>query len=149
MQLILRKSSLILFKTRYPLVVYPVNADVLLFVASLHSKSYFSQLKRGYQCRVATWFCSGSSFYFNVLCVGWLHFFKRYYQYKDIPAFSCNWTTSTFLILNFGFSSFNYCLSFGQDYLHPLRYDSSIISSTDWAKPMSNILSTSSITTCL
>ena len=107
MQFILSKSSLILFKTRYPLVVYAVNADVLLFVASLQSKSYFSPLERGYQCRVATWFYSGSSFYFNVLRVGWLHFFKRYYQYKDIQAFTCNWTTSTFLILNFGFGFLN------------------------------------------
>ena len=60
MQLILSKSSLILFKTRHPLVVYPENADVLPFIASLQSKSYFSPLERGYQCRVATWFCSGS-----------------------------------------------------------------------------------------
>ena len=34
-------------------------------------------------------------------------FFERNYKSKDIQAFSCNWTTSTFLILNFGFSSFN------------------------------------------
>ena len=35
-------------------------------------------------------------------------FFKRYmyYKSKDIQAFACNWTTSTFLILNFGFSLF-------------------------------------------
>ena len=110
MQFILSKSSLILFnKTRYPLVACPENADVhvLPFIASLQTKSYFSPLERGYQCRVAMWFYSGSSFYFNVLRVGWLHFFKRYYQYKDIQAFTCNWTTSTFLILNFGFGSLN------------------------------------------
>lgn len=60
MQFIMSKSSLILFKTRYPLVVYHANADVLPFTASLQSKSYFSPLERGYQWRVATWFCSGS-----------------------------------------------------------------------------------------
>lgn len=47
MQFIMSKSSLILFKTRYPLVVYHENADVLPFTASLQSKSYFSPLERG------------------------------------------------------------------------------------------------------
>ena len=67
MQFVLNKSSPILFKLDILLFFYPVNANVLPFVASLHSKSYFSSLEKGYQSRVATWFYSGSSFYFNVL----------------------------------------------------------------------------------
>ena len=55
------------------------------------------------------------SFYFNgCVLVKFLSssFFKRYYKSKDIQSFSCNWTTSTFLILNFGFSSLNQLLKF-------------------------------------
>ena len=60
-QFILSKSSVKLFKTRYLLVVYPENADVLPFITSLQSKSYFSLLERSYQCGVVMWFYSGSS----------------------------------------------------------------------------------------
>ena len=87
-----------------------MNANVLPFVASLHSKSYFSSLEKGYQSRVATWFYSGSSFYFNVLVKfsSLAPLFQEVlHQYNDIQAFTCNWTTSTFLILNFGFGSLN------------------------------------------
>ena len=41
MQFVLNKSSPILFKLDILLFFYPVNANVLPFVASLHPKSYF------------------------------------------------------------------------------------------------------------
>lgn len=112
MQLILSKSSLILFKTRYPLVVYPENADVLPFIASLQSKSYFSPLKRGYQCRLATWFCSGSIVSILMCCVLVGSTFLR--GTINTKIFKPFLVTGLLQLssLNFGFSSLNQMLKF-------------------------------------
>ena len=109
MQFILSKSSLILFKTRYPLVVYHENADVIPFIASISpvKKLLFTtwgglSMQGGHMVLLWKYGC-------GCVLVKFLSssFFKRYYKSKDIQAFSCNWTTSTFLILNFGFGSLN------------------------------------------
>ena len=84
---------------------------ILRFVASLHSKSYFSPVERGYQCRVATWFCSGSIVSI-LMIVCWLSFEAPVFLRGTInprifKPLLVTGLLQVLLILNFGFSTFN------------------------------------------
>ena len=84
---------------------------ILRFVASLHSKSYFSPVERGYQCRVAKWFCSGSIVSI-LMIVCWLSFEAPVFLRGTInprifKPLLVTGLLQLLLILNFGFSTFN------------------------------------------
>lgn len=117
MQFILNKSSFTLFKTYtciYPLVFLSCECKINLLLTTKKVTMYctFHHLREAINVGWPHGFTLEVVYTLTVVCwlrfQVWLQFFKRYYQSKDIQAFACNCTTSTFLIiLNFGFGSLN------------------------------------------